>query len=114
MWPDSVCGEDCFPMGERSMLKEINHNRRNRRRFLAFTAITIAAARVGVTGSARAQSNKTTPADLRAIKVQQMAPAAIRLPIIYYRTDVAPLLRSRLGVPPGGPPPGPYRFVCLP
>ncbi|HET9374571.1 MAG TPA: hypothetical protein VFO40_06335 [Chthoniobacterales bacterium] len=62
--------------------KEINHDRRNRRRFLAITAITIAAARFGVTGSARAQSNKTTPADLRAIKVQPMAPAAIRLPII--------------------------------
>jgi hypothetical protein len=61
------------------MFEEINHNRRNRRRFLA---ITIAAARFGVAGSARAQSNKTTPADLRAIKVQQMAPAAIRLPII--------------------------------
>jgi hypothetical protein len=43
---------------------------------------TIAAARFGVTDSARAQSNKTTPVDLRAIKVQQMAPAAIRLPII--------------------------------
>jgi hypothetical protein len=27
-------------------------------------------------------SNRTTPADLRAIKVQQMAPVAIRLPII--------------------------------
>ena len=64
------------------MLEEINHNRRNRRRFLAITAITIAAARFGVTGSARAQSNGTTPADLRAIKVQQMAPVAIRLPII--------------------------------
>jgi nitrous oxide reductase len=65
------------------MLEEINHNsRRNRRRFLANTAIPIAAARVGVTGSARAQSNETTPADLRALKVQQMAPAAIRLPII--------------------------------
>jgi nitrous oxide reductase len=63
------------------MLVEINHNRRNRRRFLAIAAITIAAAR-RVTGSARAQSNGTTPADLRAIKVQQMAPVAIRLPII--------------------------------
>ena len=58
------------------MLVEIN----NRRRFLAITPI--AAARFGVTGSARALSNKTTPADLRAIKVQQMAPVAIRLPII--------------------------------
>ena len=46
------------------MFEEINHNRRNRRRFLAIPAITIAAARFGVTGSARAQSNKTTPADL--------------------------------------------------
>ena len=49
---------------------------------VAITAITIAAAWFGVTGSARAQSNKTTPADLRAIKVRQMKPAAIRLPII--------------------------------
>ena len=55
------------------MFEEINHNRRNRRRFLGITAMIIAA---------RAQSNKTTSADLRAIKVQQMAPAAIRLPII--------------------------------
>jgi hypothetical protein len=61
------------------MLEESSHIRRNHRRFLA---ITIAAARFGVTGSARALSNKTTPADLRAIKVQQMAPVAIRLPII--------------------------------
>jgi hypothetical protein len=61
------------------MLEEISHIRRNHRRFLG---ITIVATRFGVTGSARAQSNKTTPADLRAIKVQQMAPAAIRLPII--------------------------------
>ena len=64
------------------MLEEINHNRRNRRRFLAITAITIAAVRFGVTGSARSLSNKTTPAVLRAIKLQQMAPVAIRLPII--------------------------------
>ena len=64
------------------MLEEINHNRRNRRRFLAITAITIAAARFGLTGSARAPSNKTAPADLRVIKEQQMAPAAIRLPIL--------------------------------
>jgi len=64
------------------MLEEINHNRRNGRRFLAITAITIAAARFGVTGFARSLSNKTTPADLRAIKVQQMALSAIRLPII--------------------------------
>ena len=64
------------------MFEEINHNRRNRRRFLAITAITIAAAGFGVTGSARSLSNKTTPAVLRAIKVQQMAPVAIRLPII--------------------------------
>jgi hypothetical protein len=64
------------------MFEEINHNRRHRRRFLAITAITIAGARLGGTGSARAQSNKTTPADLRAIELQQMAPAAIRLPII--------------------------------
>ncbi|MEY2608310.1 MAG: hypothetical protein QOH31_6164, partial [Verrucomicrobiota bacterium] len=32
------------------MFEEINHNHRNRRRFLAITAITIAAARFGVTG----------------------------------------------------------------
>ena len=64
------------------MLEEISYIRSDHRRLLAITAITIAALRFGVTGSARAQSNKTTPADLRAIKVQQMAPAAIRLPII--------------------------------
>jgi hypothetical protein len=64
------------------MLEEIDHNRGNRRRFLAIPVITIAAVRFGMTGSARAQSNKTTPADLRAIKVQQMAAVAIRLPTI--------------------------------
>ena len=71
-----------FPNWREIDVEEIDHKRRNRRRFLAIKAITIAAARFGVTGSARAQSNRTTPADLQAIKVQQMAPVAIRLPII--------------------------------
>jgi len=41
----SVCGEDCCPIGERSMLVEINHKRRIRCGFSAIAAITIAAAR---------------------------------------------------------------------
>ena len=41
------------------MSDEINHNRR---RFLGATAMTIAAARFGLIGSADAQSDKTNPA----------------------------------------------------
>jgi pimeloyl-ACP methyl ester carboxylesterase len=40
----------------------------DRRRFLGSTAMTIAAAQFGMIGSAKAQSNKTKPADLPAIK----------------------------------------------
>jgi len=47
------------------MSEEINHHRR---RFLGSAAMTIAAAQLGMTGSADAQSSKTKPADLPAIK----------------------------------------------
>jgi pimeloyl-ACP methyl ester carboxylesterase len=47
------------------MSEEINHDRR---RFLGTAAITIAAAQVGMFGSANAQSGKTKPANLPAIK----------------------------------------------
>jgi pimeloyl-ACP methyl ester carboxylesterase len=47
------------------MVKEINQQRR---RFIGTAAITVAAARLGIVGSAQAQSGGTTPADLPAIK----------------------------------------------
>src|SRR5262247_1094162 len=47
------------------MSKEINHNRR---RFLGAVAMTTAAARLGLIGSADAQSNKTNPAKAHPIK----------------------------------------------
>ncbi len=47
------------------MSKEINHHRR---RFFGAAAMTIAAAQLGVTGSADAQSSKINPADLPQIK----------------------------------------------
>ena len=47
------------------MSEEINHDRR---RFLSTAAMTIAAAQLGMTSSADAQSSKTKPADLPAIK----------------------------------------------
>ena len=47
------------------MSEEINHDRR---RFLGTAAMTIAAAQLGMIGSAGAQSGKTKPADLPAIK----------------------------------------------
>jgi pimeloyl-ACP methyl ester carboxylesterase len=47
------------------MAEEINHHRR---RFLGTAAIAIAAAQLGMTRSARAQYNETTPVDLPAIK----------------------------------------------
>jgi thiol-disulfide isomerase/thioredoxin len=56
----------------------INHNRR---RFLGIAAMTIAAAQPGMTSFARAQSSKTKPADLPTIKMQQMTPAPVQLPI---------------------------------
>jgi hypothetical protein len=60
------------------MSEEINHHRR---RLFGIAATTIAAAQFGMIGSARAQSGKTKPADLPAIKVQHMTPAAVQLPI---------------------------------
>ncbi|HEY3167545.1 MAG TPA: alpha/beta hydrolase [Candidatus Binatia bacterium] len=47
------------------MSEEINYDRR---RFLGTAAMTIAAAQLGMIGSADAQSSKTKPAELRAIK----------------------------------------------
>ena len=47
-------------MGTTRMSEEINHHRR---RFLGTAAMTIAAAQLGMIGSANAQSGKTKPAD---------------------------------------------------
>src|SRR3989475_12389832 len=47
------------------MSEEINHDRR---RFLGTAAMTIAAAQLGMFGSAKAQSGKTKPSNLPAIK----------------------------------------------
>ena len=47
------------------MSEEINHDHR---RFLATSAMAIAAAQLDMIGSAGAQSKKTKPADLPAIK----------------------------------------------
>jgi len=47
------------------MSEEINHDRR---RFVATSAITIAAAQLGLIGSALAQTNKANPASVPAIK----------------------------------------------
>jgi pimeloyl-ACP methyl ester carboxylesterase len=49
----------------KKMVEEINHGRR---RFLGTAAMTIAAAQLGMIGSADAQSSKTKPAELPAIK----------------------------------------------
>ena len=46
------------------MSEEVNHNRRH---FLGTAAMTIAAAQLGMIGSARAQSSETQPADLPLI-----------------------------------------------
>ena len=47
------------------MAEKIN---RQRRRFIGAAAMSIAAAHLGMTGSAQAQSSKTTPTDVPAIK----------------------------------------------
>src|SRR5262245_21942442 len=52
-------------MAKKQMSEEIN---RHRRRFFGTAAMTIAAAKLGMIGSADAQSSKTTPAQLTAIK----------------------------------------------
>ena len=62
------------------MFEDLNHTHRNRRCF-GTAAITIAAALFGMTSSLGAQPSKTAPAGLRAIKVQQRALTAIRLPV---------------------------------
>ena len=72
------------------MSEGINHHRR---RLFGAAAMTVAATRLGMIGSARAQSGRTRPADLPAIKVQQMTPAAARLPI----EDEFPSLGSATG-----------------
>jgi thiol-disulfide isomerase/thioredoxin len=72
---------DCacyFPIGEEKMSEGINPHRRC---LLGAVAMTIAAARLGMIGYARAQSSKTKPADVPTIKVQKMTPAAVQLPI---------------------------------
>jgi hypothetical protein len=52
------------------MSEEINHNRR---RFLGATAVTIAAARFGLIGSADAQSDKTNTAKAPPIRPETSA-----------------------------------------
>jgi hypothetical protein len=47
------------------MTEQINHHRR---RFVGTAAMTIAAAQLGVTGAAHAQSSNAKPADAPAIK----------------------------------------------
>src|SRR3979411_1328816 len=72
------------------MSEEIDHHRR---RLFGAVAMTVAATRLGMIGSARAQSGRTRPADLPAIKVQQITPAAAQLPI----EDEFPSLGSATG-----------------
>ena len=55
---------------EEKMSEEINHNRR---RFLGATAVTIAAARFGLIGSADAQSDKTNTAKAPPIRPETSA-----------------------------------------
>src|SRR4030088_1050688 len=73
------------------MSEGINHHRR--RLFGAAAMTVFAATRLGMIGSARAQSGRTKPADLPAIKVQQITPAAAHLPI----EDEFPSLGSATG-----------------
>jgi Thioredoxin like C-terminal domain/AhpC/TSA family len=60
------------------MSEGINHHRR---RLVATGVMTVAAARLGVVGSARAQSGRLKPGDLLTDTVWQMTPAASRLPV---------------------------------
>jgi thiol-disulfide isomerase/thioredoxin len=62
----------------------------DRRRLLGAVAMTIAATRLGMIGSARAQSGNAKPADLPTMKVQQMTHVAAQLP----REGELPSLRS--------------------
>ena len=61
-----------------SKAERINHHRR---RLFSVMAVTLAGARTGMIGSARAQSSNAIPADLPTIKAKQTIPAAVRLPI---------------------------------
>jgi thiol-disulfide isomerase/thioredoxin len=60
------------------MTEGINHHRR---RLVGVVAMTIAGARIGVIGSAKAQSVDTIPADPSIIKGKQVMAAAFRLPV---------------------------------
>jgi thiol-disulfide isomerase/thioredoxin len=60
------------------MTEGINHHRR---RLVGVVAMTIAGARIGVIGSAKAQSVDTIPADPSMIKGKQVMAAAFRLPV---------------------------------
>jgi pimeloyl-ACP methyl ester carboxylesterase len=56
---------DWNPMGERPMAEDISYDRR---RFLGTAAMTMAAARLGLTGAADAQPSETKPAAVPTIK----------------------------------------------
>ena len=56
------------------MSGKFNHDRRH---FLGLAATSIAAATLGVTGSAKAQSNTTKPANQPRMEAQQMMPATV-------------------------------------
>jgi thiol-disulfide isomerase/thioredoxin len=56
------------------MSGKFNHDRRH---FLGLAAMSIAAATLGVTGSAKAQSSKTKPANQPRMEAQQMTPATV-------------------------------------
>jgi thiol-disulfide isomerase/thioredoxin len=60
------------------MSEGINHHRR---RLFSVMAVTLAGARIGMIGSARAQSSNAIPADLPTIKVKQTIAATASLPI---------------------------------
>src|SRR5258708_40251015 len=60
------------------MFKEINHNGR---RFFSSAAVMIVFAQLGVNDFTSAKFSKTEPANQPTMEVQQMASAAIRLPV---------------------------------
>jgi thiol-disulfide isomerase/thioredoxin len=66
---------------EKAMFDNFNDHRRNRRRFLAIAATTLAFALFDVFGSARTQARPIASAAARAIKLQQIPSTAIRLPV---------------------------------
>ena len=61
-----------------SKAERINHHRR---RLFSVMAVILAGARIGMIGSARAQSSNAIPAGLPTIKVKQTIAATVRLPI---------------------------------